>query len=140
MSLVKSTPYKLQTSISSSYFHSFSFTTTNASQHTRALTPKVKPEDCYLSVIVAFMNPQSCGEIRLRSSDPNEPPVTSPNFLSDLFDRRNAIESVRATLELLEQPQLTKDTLSLAAGPEGREDEDIYVSYHKISIHLRKIL
>ena len=99
-------------------------------QHTRALTPKVKPEDCYLSLVVAFMNPQSRGEIRLRSADPDEPPLADPKFLSSPFDRRNAIESVRAALELLDVPRLAKDTLALAAGPEGRTDEEIYVSHY----------
>ena len=75
------------------------------------------------------MNPQSCGEVRLSSANPKEPPLVDPRFLSSPFDRRVAIEAVRATLELLDQPRLSNDTVSLAAGPEGRSDKEILVSH-----------
>ncbi|MCJ1357626.1 MAG: hypothetical protein MMC33_007622 [Icmadophila ericetorum] len=92
--------------------------------HTRA-SPKVPPEDCYLSFVVAFMNPQSKGEITLSSIDPFKPPLIDPQFLSHPFDRRVAIEAVRDVLDLLDKPEIAKDTVRLGAGPSGRSDEEI---------------
>ena len=73
------------------------------------------------------MNPQSKGEITLSSIDPFKPPLIDPQFLSHPFDRRVAIEAVRDVLDLLEKPEIAKDTVRLGAGPSGRSDEEILV-------------
>ena len=74
------------------------------------------------------MGSQVAGEVKLRSGNPNDPPLIDPKFLSHPFDRRVAIESVRETLEFLSLPGLAKDQIRLATGPSGRSDEEILVS------------
>lgn len=87
----------------------------------------MKAPEQYLATAVAFPGTQGTGEVKLHSSDPNEHPVIDPKFLSHAFDRRVAIESVRETLEFLDQPVLAKDQLRLAAGPTGLSDDEILV-------------
>lgn len=65
--------------------------------------------------------------MKLQSANPADPPTINPNFLTHPFDKRLAIESVRETLEFLNQPLMSKDSIRLAAGPEGGGDEDILV-------------
>lgn len=67
------------------------------------------------------------GSVTLKSADPEDPPVIDPKFLAEPFDQRVAIEAVRATLELLDSPQLAKEQVRIAAGPEDRSDEAILV-------------
>ena len=67
------------------------------------------------------------GSVTLKSTDPKDPPVIDPKFLAEPFDRRVAIEAVRETLKLLDMPQLAKDQVRLAAGPENQSDEAILV-------------
>ena len=73
------------------------------------------------------MNTQAVGELSLRSTDPNEPAIIDPKFLSHPFDRRVAIETIREVLELLDEPALAEDNVSFAEWPKGRDDEEIYV-------------
>lgn len=67
------------------------------------------------------------GSVTLKSTDPKDPPVIDPKFLAEPFDRRVAIEAVRETLKFLDMPQLAKDQVRLAAGPENQSDEAILV-------------
>ena len=69
------------------------------------------------------------GSVTLKSTDPKDPPVIDPKFLVEPFDRRVAIEAVRETLKLLDTPQLVKDQVRLAAGPENQSDEAILVRW-----------
>lgn len=81
----------------------------------------------YLATAVAFNGNHGDGEITLKSSDPNDPPLINPKFLSHPFDRRVAIESVRETLEFMNTPSIAKDQDRLIAGPTGPNDEEILV-------------
>ncbi|MCJ1455564.1 hypothetical protein MMC28_005919 [Mycoblastus sanguinarius] len=85
----------------------------------------VKAPEKYLATAVAFMNGQSAGEVKLRSADPNDPPLVDPNFLSHPFDCRVAVESIREALEFISLPGLAKDQVRLATGPTGQSDEEI---------------
>ena len=46
-----------------------------------------------------------------------------PKFLTEPLERRVAVEAARESLELLGLPQLAKDQVRLAAGPDDRSDE-----------------
>ena len=67
------------------------------------------------------------GSVTLKSTDPKDPPVIDPKFLVEPFDQRVAIEAVRETLKFLDIPDLAKDQVRLAAGPENQSDEAILV-------------
>lgn len=76
--------------------------------------------------MVGFQGGDASGEVRLRSSNPNDDPIIDPNYLPRPFDRRVAIEAVRATLELLDIPGLAEDRLGQLTGPDGISDEQIW--------------
>ena len=78
-------------------------------------------------MVVAFMNPQSSGTVTLRSSNPSDPALIDPSFLSDPFDRRTAIEAVREALDYLDMPALSDHRERIATGPRGGTDEEILV-------------
>lgn len=94
-------------------------------QHTG--TPTISAPEQYLAVAVAFMGFQGTGEVKLRSANPEDPPLIDPKFLSHPYDRRVAIEAVRDALQFLDMPYLAKDQIRLATGPKGRSDEEILV-------------
>ena len=77
---------------------------------------------------MAILGAHEGGEVKLRSSNPAEPPAIDPAFLSHPFDCRVAIEAVREALEFLDTPSLAKHQLRLAEGPQVRSDEEILVS------------
>ncbi|KAL9027105.1 MAG: hypothetical protein Q9196_004327 [Gyalolechia fulgens] len=99
-------------------------------------SPSVKAPDKYLSTAVAFPGNHGTGSIALSSSDPKDPPIINPSFLSHPFDKRLAIESVRETLEFLNKPLMAKGSLRLAAGPEGTSDEEILAYVRKTAISM----
>ena len=63
------------------------------------------------------MGAESSGTVTLQSTDPKDPPLIDPNFLSHPFDRRVVIECLRDALDFLDQPFLAKDRERLAFGP-----------------------
>ena len=88
----------------------------------------MQPPDKYLAIAVAFEgNYAARGSLTLKSADPKDPPVIDPKFLAEPFDRRVAIEAVRESLKFLNSPQMSKDQVRLAAGPEDQSDEAILV-------------
>lgn len=89
---------------------------------------ELKPTDTYLSVLAFGHNPQSTGSVRLSSADPKDELLIDPQLLSHPFDRRAAIEAVKHTLDLIEAPAISKDTLKVVGAPSSRSDEDILVS------------
>lgn len=78
--------------------------------------------------MIGFSGGNGNGEVTLRSSNPNDPPIIDPKYMDHPFDRRAAIEAVRETLELFDIPSLAQDRLTYTAGPKGRTDEEILVS------------
>ena len=52
---------------------------------------------------VGPVNPQSRGEITLRSADPNDAPKIQPNYLSTEFDINTMIEGIRMAREVIAQ-------------------------------------
>src|SRR5436190_5838663 len=57
---------------------------------------------------VCNLQPQSRGQVRLRSADPADKPVIAPHYLSADEDRRVAADSIRVARAIVAQPALHK--------------------------------
>jgi choline dehydrogenase len=83
---------------------------------------------------VANIRPDSRGTVHLRSSDPAEAPAIHPNFLSTESDRIVAVESVRLTRRIIEQPAMARFSASeFRPGPSIQTDADIVRAVGDIS-------
>lgn len=88
--------------------------------------PNFPSEKLNYSCLLAFLyNSQSRGQVTLQSSDPNEPLLYDPNFLSHPFDRRAAIEILRDTLRIARTDGYAKDNVDALAVPKSESDEDL---------------
>ncbi|WP_348672638.1 GMC family oxidoreductase N-terminal domain-containing protein [uncultured Abyssibacter sp.] len=61
-----------------------------------------------ITVAPCNLRPTSRGTIRIRSTDPREPPRIAPNYLDTEEDRRVASDAIRATRRLMAQPALAR--------------------------------
>lgn len=59
-----------------------------------------------ITVSACNLRPSSRGVVRLRSADPDAPPVIAPNYLSTDDDRKVAADAIRVTRRLMRQPAL----------------------------------
>ena len=83
---------------------------------------------------VANVRPHSRGTVHTRSRDPAEAPAIYPNFLSTESDRIVAVESVRLTRRIIEQPAMARYSPSeFRPGPMVQEDADIVWAVGDIS-------
>ncbi|MBK3746143.1 choline dehydrogenase, partial [Paraburkholderia aspalathi] len=74
------------------------------------------------------VNPDSRGEITLRSSDPSEPPKINANYLKTDFDIKTMIAGIRLTREIINQPAFDQYRgKELAPGPLAQSDEELAV-------------
>lgn len=75
---------------------------------------------------VGPVNPESRGEITLRSADPSQAPKIQANYLETEFDRRTMVAGIRMTREVIGQkafdPYRGKE---LAPGPERMSDAEL---------------
>ncbi len=72
------------------------------------------------------LRPESRGEIRLRSSDPEMPPVMEPNYLSAEYDRHVMRSGFKIARDLLSQPAFTQYSLGeIWPGPDVQTDDEI---------------
>jgi len=55
---------------------------------------------------VCNLNPESRGEVHIRSADPAQPPLIAPRYLATEGDRRVAADSLRLTRRIAAQPAL----------------------------------
>lgn len=96
--------------------------------------PDFPREHLSYSCLMAFLyNAQSRGEVTLQSADPDAPLRFDPKFLAHPFDRRAAIESLRALLGVAATETYRRDTLSLLAGPASGSDDDL-LAYWRANI------
>lgn len=87
--------------------------------------PQLFQDYSYICLSVFLMNEQSVGEVRLQSSDPDEPLSFNPKFLEHPFDRRACIEIYRHLWDLSKCHSFAKDTVSTIMAPASESDEDI---------------
>lgn len=87
--------------------------------------PGLLDDFSYIYLAVFLMNGHSVGEVRLQSSNPDEPLLFDPKCLEHPFDRRAAIEMYRYIQEVSRHPSFAKDTLGTILGPKSDSDEEI---------------
>ena len=73
-----------------------------------------------------LMRPTSRGRVQLASADPHQAPSILFNYLQTESDRREVIDGLRLTREILGQPAFAPyDDGELNPGPEVRSDEEV---------------
>ncbi|KAH8822084.1 hypothetical protein F5884DRAFT_769918 [Xylogone sp. PMI_703] len=83
------------------------------------------PESSYKSHVVLHMNPQSTGEVTLKSNDPSEPPLIDPKYLSNPYDRATLIAAVKAERQLMSTKTMQSHFKGPITAPASESDEDI---------------
>jgi choline dehydrogenase-like flavoprotein len=74
---------------------------------------------------VCNLQPESRGQVRLRSADPADKPVIQPNYLSAEADRRVAADSIRVGRAIVAQPALQKfKPVETLPGEQAASDDD----------------
>ncbi|KAF2031702.1 alcohol oxidase [Setomelanomma holmii] len=100
---------------------------TNITQHSPPSFLAYEPTyaESYFGAICLIMNPQSRGKVTLRSTDPRDPPLINPNFLTHAFDRRVFIDGTRELMRIQRAPIFASRTLK-TLGPANDSDEAIW--------------
>jgi choline dehydrogenase len=80
------------------------------------------PDAGGLSMRVGVVRPMSRGTVRLRSSDPEDPPLLDPRFLSAESDLRRLVRGIRESLAIAATPPLDKWINGIHAGTGLRAD------------------
>ena len=82
----------------------------NVQYHVQPLSLEKFGEDLHsfnaFTASVCNLRPTSRGSVHIQSTDPEAPPVISPNYLSTEEDRKVAIESLRLTRKIVGSPAL----------------------------------
>jgi len=84
-----------------------------------------------LSVFVFILNMQSTGSVTLQSSDPKVPLIFDPNFFSQPYDKKLAVEATRDVLKVVASPQFSKDTIGAIEAPQSDSEADILAFWKK---------
>jgi choline dehydrogenase-like flavoprotein len=92
------------------------------------------PESSFFSAIAVGMNPQSRGAVRLRSSNPDDPPLIDFAYLSHPYDKRVIVTAVRQLLQYIIKSPLAKEIEEITFGPKSEDEEDILVSIPTVLI------
>jgi len=82
------------------------------------------PDGVGVAMRVGVVRPMSRGTVRLRSTDPEDPPLLDPRFLSVESDLRRLISGVRESLAVAATPPLDRWIARIAAGTGLRADMD----------------
>lgn len=83
---------------------------------------KVHPYSGF-TMSVCQLRPESRGHIRIRSTDPFEPPEMQPNYLSTDLDRRTAVASIKAARAIAASPAMRPYVLEeVKPGPAADDD------------------
>ena len=83
---------------------------------------KVHPYSGF-TMSVCQLRPESRGHIRIRSTDPFEPPEMQPNYLSTDLDRRTAVAGIKAARAIAESEAMRPYVLrEVKPGPDAADD------------------
>lgn len=86
---------------------------------------KVHPYSGF-TMSVCQLRPESRGYIRIRSTDPFEPPEMQPNYLSTDLDRRTAVASIKAARAIAASPAMRPYVLEeVKPGPQSADDASL---------------
>ncbi len=81
------------------------------------------------SVVVYQLRPESRGELKLKSSDPNDAPAMYPNYLATETDRRTIVDGLKLGRRILATPDMQHFiTGEYIPGDDVRTDDD-YLAY-----------
>lgn len=89
------------------------------------LAPQMFTDYSYSCLACFLMNEQSTGEVRLQSSNPEDPLLFDPKVLQHPFDQRAVIEAYKHLLEVTRHPAFAKNTVATLLAPASDSDEDI---------------
>jgi choline dehydrogenase len=82
-------------------------------------------QDQTFGQVAVLLRPESRGELRLRSSDPNDPPLIEPRYLSDDRDVQVLVAGVRLALQIDRAPALADLRGELAEPMRDATDADL---------------
>ena len=86
---------------------------------------KVHPYSGF-TLSICQLRPESRGHIRIRSTDPFEPPEMQPNYLSTDLDRRTAVAGVKCARAIAGSPAMRPYVKrEVKPGPEASSDADL---------------
>ncbi len=101
--------------------------------------PSVPPGSSGITLNSYTLRPKARGTVRLRSSDPDDPPLIDPNFLGHPDDLKTSVEGVRISREIFSQPSLQKYIREIRfpdSGVKTQEDFEAYArQYGRTSYH-----
>ncbi len=81
------------------------------------------------SVVVYQLRPESRGELKLKSADPNDAPAMYPNYLATETDRRTIVDGLKLGRRILGTPDMQHFiTGEYIPGDDVRNDDD-YLAY-----------
>ena len=81
------------------------------------------------SVVVYQLRPESRGELKLKSADPNDAPAMHPNYLATETDRRTIVDGLKLGRRILATPDMQHFiTGEYIPGDDVRTDDD-YLAY-----------
>lgn len=83
------------------------------------------PPDSF-AVVPALLRPRSCGQLRLASADPAQPPLIDPAYLTDERDVEALVDAVEIARDIMARAPLAPWVAAEAVpGPEMRDRKDL---------------
>lgn len=73
------------------------------------------------------MNSQARGDIKLASSNPEDPPLVNPNYLDHPFDVIAMKEGMKTAMKIMGTPTMKKHYIKPILTPKSDSDEDVMV-------------
>ena len=113
------------------YLGAFSYERQGDNFPVQLATPDTQPG---MTIYGQLLNLTSEGTVRLRSSDPDDPPVINPNWLSTDYDRAAVIAMVKYMRRYVRQPALEPYVgEEFVPGEKCQSDEEILTAVRRLS-------
>jgi choline dehydrogenase len=113
------------------YLGAFTYARSGDNFPVQLATPDTKPG---MTIYGQLLNLTSEGTVRLRSADPDDPPVIKPNWLATDYDQAAVVSMVRYMRRYVQQPALVNYVgEELVPGKKYQSDEDILTAVRRLS-------
>jgi choline dehydrogenase len=101
---------------------------TNAVQCLAPMPPGISfgADESYFSFDIIGMNPQSRGEITLKSNNSDDMPLLDFRYLSNQYDQQILVQGIREDLRFLQTPMLAKHFKKFTFAPKSSSEDDIW--------------